>query len=417
MNNALIIRDFDDPSYDPFNAAERMAGAGVVTNIFPELAKLRAAAPVHELDIRTYLGTAPDKGVLDRRKFVILGHKEVNQVLGDHAKFSNTIFELSLGVSFGRPITVMDPPEHRGYRMLFQKGFSPGIIATWSKEIIPSLVDRLIDKFATKARVDLYKEFALPFPFSFISELLQLPDADRTTFQKLAFSQTTVRFDREHGIEGGNKLKAYLSELVAIRRSNPLGENDFIATLANAEVSGERLPEEILISFLRQLMNAGGDSVHAGFSNVLSSLLLHPEQLEAVRKDRSLIPAAIDEGLRWQPPIMMVDRTPTTDVEIGGLLVRPGDCINVMIGSANRDGLVYENPDDYNIRRKPIRNVAFGFGVHVCIGQHLARLEMTTALNALLDRLPDLKLDPERPPPVIRGVTTRKPSEIAVVFG
>ncbi len=416
VDESLIIQDFDDPSYDPYSANMVNSGAWAVADVFPELHSLRRERAVHELDLRVYLGTAADMGMAGRRKFSVFGYKEVSEVLGDATRFSNKIYEPSLGVAFGRTVTVMDPPEHRGYRMLFQKAFTPKMIAGWGDTIIPECIGRVLDRIVSQGKADIEHDFALIFPFTFISELLRLPEQDRATFQKLAFSQTTVRFDPHHGREGGAKLRQYLIQLVDQRRRRPLGEDDFITTLIDAVVDGEALPEEILISFLRQLMNAGGDTSYHGFSSVVAALLRHPEQFEALKADRSLLQPAIDEGLRWEPPIMILDRTPVEEMEFGGHIMRPGDHIGVILGAANRDESVFEAPDAFNIFRKQTRHVAFGFGPHVCIGQHLARLELKTALGLVMDRLPNLRLDPAYPIPQVYGVTTRKPKEVRVIW-
>lgn len=415
---ALKIHDYDDDAYDPFTASARIAGTSkVTTQLYPGLAELRHAHPVWEGDLRLHFGTAPDVTNIDKRKISVLGHKEVTEVLlNSSGVFSNKIYGHSLGVSFGRSVTTMDPPEHGNYRMLFQKAFLPSMIASWGNELIPKVIHGLIDQFESRGSVDLSKEFALYFPFHVINELLQLPPEHRPTFHKLAFGQTTLRFDPDHAVEAGNKLRAYLVALVEERRRNPLGESDFITALANTEVDGETLPNEILISFLRQLMNAGGDTSYHGFGNVLTGLLSNPDQLEQVRNDRALVPQAIDEGLRWECPVMILDRCCNETVELAGVTIHPEDYIGVVLGSANHDEKVYKNPDAFDIHRKP-RHLAFGAGAHVCIGQHLARMELTLALNALLDRLPNLRLDPDAPPPVVEGVLIRGPKSVKVVFG
>jgi cytochrome P450 len=413
---ALKIQDFDDPEYDPYTASAKIAGTGTVGDIFPELRKLREAGAVQELDLRVHFGTMPDQGLIDRKKFSVFGYNEVNEVLTDTSRFSNVIYEKSLGVSFGRPITVMDPPEHRGYRILFQNAFTPRMITAWGDTIIPESIGRVLDTIVKKGKADIENEFALIFPFTFICELLRLPQEHRKTFQKLAFSQTTVRFDPDHGIEGGSKLRDYLIQLLDERRKNPLGDDDLITTLANTKIEGDVLPEEILISFLRQLMNAGGDTSYHGFSTIVAALLRHPDQLEAVRNDRNLIPQAIEEGLRWEPPIMILDRTPKKKLEFGGFKMAPGDHIGVILSSANRDETVYVDPDKFDIYRKKVRHFSFGGGPHVCIGQHLARLELQKALNLVLDRLSNLRLDQDHPVPQVYGVTTRKPKEVRVLW-
>jgi cytochrome P450 len=317
---------------------------------------------------------------------------------------------------FGATITAMDGDEHRRYRALFQKAFAPTMLDEWKSVTVPRIVNTLIDKFESRGRADLVSEFALHFPFQFITELLALPVEDRPIFHKLAFAQTTVRYDPAHAGEAGEKLTSYLRELIAERLVDPPDPSDFIHTLAVAEIDGERLPEIVLISFLRQLMNAAGDTSYHGFSNLAAALLTHPDQLAAVRANRALIPQAVEEALRWEPPIVFIERSPSETTSLGGIELHPGDRMYIGIGAYNRDEAVFERPDEFDIYRPKQRHLVFGQGPHICIGQHLARAEMIVALNALLDRLPHLRIDPEAAYPHVYGVTLRKPKRVDVVF-
>ena len=189
-----------------------------------------------------------------------------------------------------------------------------------------------------------------------------------------------------------------------------------MSLLALAEVDGEQLPEEILISFLRQLVNAGGDTTYRATSVLLTGLLTQPDQLDAIRQDRSLIPQAIEEALRWDGPVLIATRTPTMDTELCGVQ-HTGRRLPVGgLGLGQPRSARFENPDRFDIFRKKQRNFGFAFGAHVCIGQHLARIEMTRALNAILDRLPNIRLDPALPPPAIQGTMMRVPKHIHVCF-
>ncbi|MCK9543060.1 MAG: cytochrome P450, partial [Novosphingobium sp.] len=192
---------------------------------------------------------------------------------------------------------------------------------------------------------------------------------------------------------------------------------DLISHLANVEVDGEKLPDDVLISFLRQLMNAGGDTTFRGTSVLLAGLLTHPDQLKAVSEDRSLVPHAIDEALRWEGPVASTFRYCAVDTEIDGNPIKAGTYVNTVLASANRDPRKFENPDEFNIfRDRKNRIMAFASGPHVCIGQHLARVEMTRALNAILDKLPNLRLDPDKPAPQIIGHMLRYPEHLWVRF-
>ncbi|CAN7190530.1 cytochrome P450 [Phenylobacterium sp. LjRoot225] len=416
MTTHVRIQDFDDVGYDPFSAAAETGGESGLGDIYPELARLRRAAPVQALDIRRHFGLAPDITTTEMRKVVVLGYAAASEVLGDAATYSNLVYNQNLGVSFGRSITTMDSPEHPLFRHAFQAGFMKPMLASWGETIVPRMIDRLIDDFADKGRAELVGDFTLHFPFHFIHELMQLPLEDRFAFQKLAFAQVNVFFDRERAYEAIEKLKAYLTDLVHARRDHPVGDDDFVHAIANARVDGERLPDEVVIAFFRQLMNAGGDTSYHGFSTVLTGLLTHPDQLEAVRADRSLVSRAIEEGLRWNCPVPIIQRTPLKPAELAGVEVRPGDRLDVVLAAANRDEQAYNQPDVFDIHRPPGRHLAFGYGAHICLGQHLARMEMGVALNALFDRLPNLRLDTDRSPPVIDGLSLRGPHALHVRF-
>lgn len=416
MTSKLTIEDFDDPTFNPFIVSEIVAGQGAVTDIYPELRRLRHENPVQQMDPRAYFGTMPDQGLTEVRKWTVLGQPLVNQVLMDAGTYTNQAYKHTLAKMFGRSITTMDPPEHRSFRMLFQKGFTPTMIGHYKDHFVPDIVNGLIDKFEGRGEAELIKEFTLHFPFVFVMELLHLPEELRPVFHKIAFAQTAIRYDVEHATEAGRKLTDFAVKLIADRRRQSLKDTDFIGSLINAEIDGEQIPDDVLIGFIRQLMNAAGDTSYHGSSNLLALLLRHPEQLEAIRQDRSLIPQAIEEGLRNEPPIVYIERTPSRQVTLAGCTIEPGDHMFISLGDANHDESVYPDADRFDIFRGKQKQYAFGQGAHVCIGQHLARLEIEVAVNALLDRLPNLRLNPDHPEPVVTGVSMRKPKEIKVLF-
>jgi cytochrome P450 len=405
MGSRIQIEDFKD-GFDPFTALLTIGGEGNITNPLDELGRLRRLGPVHEGDLHEHFGAARQVVLGENsRAFMVLSHEACSEVLGNADDYSNSIYELHVGITFGRSITTMDAPEHNKYRKLFQAAFTPKMLAAL-KPRFQSVIDRLIDGFKDKHQADLVHEFAVHFPFQFICDLMDLPMEDRPVFHRLAHGQTCVMFDPEHGREAARLLGNYLTPLIEQRRAMN-SETDFISLLANAEVDGERLPDDVILGFFRQLMNAGGDTSYHGFSNILASLFMHPEQLEAIRKDRNLIQRAIEEGLRLGAPITSLDRTPSRDVVLGGVSIPKGSTVRVCIAVANRDEKVWEEADRFNIFREPKRHMAFGYGAHVCIGQHLARMELQTALNSLLDRLPNLRLNPDLPAPTVRGLTFR----------
>ena len=407
------IQDFDDIAYDPFVSDE--AAFGACADPYPQLAEWLKQGPVHKMDYRAGMGIYPDVTMAGLDHFLVLGYDAVEKIFLDPVTYSNKTYERNLGISFGKSVSTMDAPEHPRYRKIFQKAFLPNVVSKWGETLVDPVVDALMDQFSGRGKADLVQEFTHHYPFQIIYKQLNLPPEDVKTFHKLAIAQTVVMFDVAHGTEASHKLGVYFRNLLDERRRNP--GDDLVSMLALAEVDGERLPEEILISFLRQLVNAGGDTTYRATSVLLTGLLTQPDQLDAIRQDRSLIPQAIEEALRWDGPVLIATRTPTIDTELCGLHIPAGACLSVASGSANRDPSHFEDPDRFDIFRKKHRNFGFAFGPHVCIGQHLARVEMTRALNAILDRLPNIRLDPNVPPPDIQGTMMRVPKHIHVCFG
>jgi cytochrome P450 len=414
MDGPPTIEDFAEEGFNPFTAAKELGGERKLTDPFTELARLRAINPVYVGDLKRNFGLPADLAQVEQRQVWILGYREARAILLDPANYSAEAYRSSVGIYFGADaVSIMDNPRHGKVRKVLQHVFGPRAIARWNEEMIPRTIHGLIDRFEDKGAVDLVDVFTLRFPFHFIHELMDLPAEHRDVFHKLAFGQLMITFDEQHGMEAVNKIRDYVTALIAWRRANPQ-PNDFITELATTEVGGERLEEEVIISFFRQLMNAGGETSYNGFSNLMVGLLTHPDQWELLLNDRSLVPAAVDEALRWEPPVCQALRTPVKPVEIAGVRIEPGDLIGFSLSAINRDPAHVENPDAFDVRRGSRNHAAFSLGPHICIGQHLARIEMAAALDALLDRVPKLRLDPDYPAPEISGFMLRGPEKIHV---
>lgn len=413
MGESQRIVDFDDRDFNPF-VSDEMA-YGDIEDVYGRLAALRQQGSVQALDYRSLFSPYPDVTLSRFKHYTVLGYDEVAAVLGDPATYSNEAFRYNLGESFGRSISTMDAPEHARYRRIFQKAFLPQMVAQWGETLVDPVIAQLMDVFAGRGAADLVQEFTLYYPFHIIYRQLRLPQEDIQTFHKLAIAQAIISIDFAHGAEAGRKLGDYFKGMIAERRRQP--GDDLVSLLAQAEVEGEQLPDEILISFLRQLVNAGGDTTYRATSNLLTGLLTNPEQLEALRQDRKLVAPAIDEALRWEGPVGLTWRMSTRDTQLGGVDIPAGSVIDLVQGAANRDPSRFPDPDRFDIfRERRHRHFAFAAGPHICIGQHLARIEMSRALNAILDRLPNVRLDPDQPPPKIRGFMMRVPQHLHVRF-
>jgi len=408
------LEDLEDKDFDAF-AVERLS-RGDTKDPYPRLHELMRAGSVHEGNYRTEFTDLPDLQLGHMRQYMVVGYDACMRVLMDPENFRNhEVFKHSLGKSFGRTITVMDAPEHGRYRKVFQKAFLPQVVRQWGESVVDPVVDDLMGKFETRGNADLVGEYTHDFPFQVIYRQLELDSEQAPIFHKLAVAQILSSVGAPQGAESTAKLGAFFQQLLDIRRANP--GTDLVSHLATVEVDGDRLPDDVLTSFLRQLMNAGGDTTYRGTSILLTCLLSNPEQLDAVRQDRDLIPQAIDEALRWDGPVTTTFRYVANDSEVDGTVIPAGSMVNVVLGSANRDPRKYENPDRFDIfRNKSVRPIPFASGPHVCIGQHLARVEMTRALNAILDRLPNVRLDPSKPAPDIRGYLLRVPEHLYVLF-
>jgi cytochrome P450 len=218
----------------------------------------------------------------------------------------------------------------------------------------------------------------------------------------------------EGALAASRELRGYFAEIIADRRRHT--RDDLVSQLISAEVDGRRLSDEEIYPFLLLLLPAGAETTYRSSSNLLFGLLSDPDQLGAVRADRSLVPQAIEEALRWETPLLTVARLATEDVELGGVRIPAGSFVAVSLGAANRDPGQHAEPDAFDIFRERAQHISFGDGAHKCLGMHLARLEMRVLLNAVLDRLPGLRLDPDADDPHIHGLIFRSPPNLPVRF-
>lgn len=222
------------------------------------------------------------------------------------------------------------------------------------------------------------------------------------------------RDDMDRALAASAKLHAYFSDLLAARRAEP--RDDMVTVLAQAEVDGARLSDEEIIGFLRNLLPAGAETTSRSSATLLFALLTHPDQFDAVRADRSLIPQAIEEGIRWETPLLNFVRQAVADVDLEGTSIPAGSVVMVSLGAANHDETRRPEPERFDIFRERKPHIGFGHGPHQCLGMHLARLETTVMLELVLDELPGLRLDLDAPAPYIEGQIFRSPPRLDVVW-
>ena len=390
---------------DPFEHFDNSI-AGDVRDPYPELAELRESTPVLKVGGD---GDAPPM-------FVVSRYDDVARVLLDGETFSSSMLAEVMGPAMGEHIILgMDEPEHRRHRALVGTAFRQKMLVRWESELVRRVVDELIDTFVDAGHAELVRQFTFQFPAQVIGGVLGLPREDFPQFQVWASAIISVNSAWERGIAASVAFKEYLAGVLEERRAHP--RDDLVSDLAVAELDGERLDDEEIFSFLRLLLPAGVETTFRSSGNFIHALLTHPDQLDALRRDRSLMPQAIEEALRWEPPLLITSRIVTRDTELRGTPLPAGANVTVMLGAANRDPRRYHDPDRFDIFRDPKQHISFGHGPHMCLGMHLARMETRVAINAVLDRLPDLRLDPAGDDPHIHGQIIRSPTALPALFG
>jgi cytochrome P450 len=391
--------------------------AGDVRDPYPMFAGIRADNPVMQIEYGSHSG---GRSRLDPKAprvpslFTVTSHKLAQQVLTDSARFSSAGYATTMGQVMGRTILQMDPPEHARHRALVARAFRARVLDRWNDTIIGATVGELIDAFAGDGQADLIPQLTFPFPVRVIARILGLPESDWPRFLRLSTQLIGLMRNWDRAVAASGELRGYFADIIADRRRNT--RDDLVSQLIEAEVDGRRLGDDEIYPFLLLLLPAGAETTYRSSSNLLFGLLSHPDQLNAVRADRNLVAQAIEEALRWETPLLTIARTATEEVELGGVRIPPGGFVAVSLGAANRDPERYPDPDAFDIFREDKQHMSFGDGAHKCLGMHLARLETRVLLNAVLDRLPGLRLDPAAEDAHIHGLLFRSPPNLPVRF-
>jgi cytochrome P450 len=386
---------------------------GVLTPVGNVHERLREARERHPVMLGNAFTEATSETIGDQM-VTVLGYDECHRVLTDPDTFSSSVYAQIFGPIMGRTLAELEGAEHRTSRALVSPSFRAKLLDRWRRDLVAVVVDELIDRFASRGRADLVREFTFVFPVYVIARVMGLPREDSARFQRLSIELLNVFYNWDRGIAASASLKAYFRGVLAERRREP--RDDLISTLAQSEIDGTRLTDDEIFAFLLLILPAGFETTYRATGNLLVGLLTEPTLLERIRADRSMLPGAVEEALRWEPPIASVMRTTTRECELAGIAIQSGAMVNVSIAAANRDPARYPDPDRFDPTRTNIAHLTFGAGPHLCLGAHLARMEATVAVNALLDRLPDMRLDASEPTPTITGVALRSPAAVPIEF-
>ncbi|MCA9513188.1 MAG: cytochrome P450 [Myxococcales bacterium] len=401
--------------YDPFAEFDRAQGAGEVDDAYAIFAARRARGPIVEVDPAIAGPMAAVAGAGAPAFLEAVTYEAVQEVLRDGERFSSAAYGKTMGLVMGHSILEMDEPEHQRHRALLAQAFQKRALERWERDLVRPAIDRRIDSFAERGRVDLVSQLTFPFPVEVICGMIGVPESRHADFHRFAVELISIQIDIERGFAASGQLRTLFAELLEERRSAP--RDDLVSVLAHAELDGERLDDESIFAFLRLLAPAGAETTYRSSSNLLCGLLAHPDQLDALRRDPSLVANAIDEGLRWECPLTGITRTATRDTEVCGVPIPRDASVLVNLGAANRDPARFPDPDRFDIRRANARqHLAFAFGPHRCLGQHLAVMETRVLLEQLFARLPGLRSDPDAPPPHITGLMFRSPPSLPVAF-
>jgi cytochrome P450 len=405
----------DDPRYremfDVTKEAESHAGQ-VFGDLTPAMNALRDQAPVMKGSLRELLKLPEMHQSFDRPRphYAFLNFKLCDRGFRENLLFSSEVYKESPGVqSLGRTILEMTGDEHKRYRAVVQPMFiRPKTQTWWKQNWIDEAVDTLLDRIQGRTHAVLNQELCARLPMHVVTRGIGMSGEAALTFRdhllrgSVGFRNITME-ERKHSI---GEVARMLRELIGERRTQPA--DDVISGLINndfklADGSSRKLTDEEVFGYCRLIMLAGGGTTWRQLGITIHALLTNYHFWEACREKRELIDKAVDESARWMPTDPTFPRLIMQDVEIEGVQIAAGSRVDLCVGAANRDPHRWENADAYDIFRPTQSHVGFGMGPHQCLGMNVAKQEMIKALNGLMDRFPNMRLDPDLPPPQLLG--------------
>jgi cytochrome P450 len=395
-----------EPRTDDNLEAAEFFSTDVLSNPYDLLARLRKERPIAKFR----------QAGFDRDQFVVTSYKLADQIFRDHQRFSSHFMEVLTGGGKGDPeatailakawpevdtLFTADEPDHTRLRSLAAKGFMPQRIKRMS-DLIGQVITTLIDNFIERGECNFPKEFAIPMPINSIGAVLGIPPSYYDQLYTWTFSlmrrNGQMGTPQEQVVDAHQivELKEFVQDLVRDRQKNP--KDDLISDLVTAKVDGQSPFSELeTLSTVLLLLVGGAETSRSTLISTVARLLKHPAQLALIRSDLDLVPKAIEETLRIDTPGTAVFRIANFDIDIEGVRIPKGAVVMLRMDSANRDEAVFQNPDEFNILRPDIgRHLSFGMGIHYCIGFRLAREQSIQSIRALVSRLHDMRLVPEK---------------------
>lgn len=401
---------------------------GKTDDLYAACREMRKTTRVYEGDfIAKFLGVPTNAGLQTRPTYAVFQYQDVMNVLKDANTFTSGFILEGMGkVWDGLMILGMDGEAHRKVRALLQPAFMPENVNKWRPKIDRVVREDFITPLLPNKKADLM-EMGLNFPVRAMYALVGFPEDNPDQYNQYAVWALSMlaanQLDKAKAEEGRRiaaiavkSLYDALMEQVKRRRAEGATGDDLITRLMNAEYEGHKLDDHEVATFARSLLPAAGETTTRTFSAAMTFLLTIPGLLERVRNDRNLVPKLIDEAVRFEPSSTFKVRETSADVQIGDVTIPKGSFVQCMVASANRDESAFENPDVFNIDRRQKPSFGFGFGPHMCIGQFVAKLELNCAINGILDLMPNVRLDPEQPAPLIEGAHLRGAKNVHVIW-
>lgn len=349
--------------------------------------------------------------------WLIFDYEGVKRVLGDPQTFSSRVPAPPNWFLF------FDPPRHTKLRALILRAFTPRVVAGLEPRI-RELSRQLIDQVIGQGHADLAADYAIPLPMKVIAWMIGIPDEDWPRFRAWSDSILKLSYVRSGGPEAQQagaefhsvtaEMRDYLADMAARRRAVPA--DDLITRLVQAEVDGEHLTPDEILGFFQLLLVGGQETTTNLINNAILCLLENRDELARLRRQSDLLPTAIEEVLRYRSPLQWLMRMPTRDVEVHGQVIPAGKLVLAMIGSANRDPSQFGDPERFDISRHPNPHLAFGHGIHFCLGSALSRMEAKIALTDLLERLDGLETASAEPWQPRRALHVHGPASLPIRF-
>jgi cytochrome P450 len=348
--------------------------------------------------------------------WMIFDYESVKWALNDHDTFSSRVPAPQWFIFF-------DPPAHTKLRALISRAFTPRMVANLEPRI-RELSRQLLDQTLERGEMDLAADFSVPLAMQVIAGMIGIPLADWTRYKQWNDVILSLSYTRSGGEEAERatrdftavtlEMDAYLADMIRERRNAP--QDDLLTRLIEAEVDGERLSQKEILGFFQLLIVAGQETTTNLINNAVLCLLEHPDQLGRLRAAPELLPIAIEEVLRYRSPVQWMMRTPRRDVEVHGQVIPAGNLVLAMMGSANRDPRQFPEADRFDAGRDANPHVAFGHGIHFCLGAVLSRMESKIALSDLLKRFKDFELASDQPWEPRKALHVLGPTHLPIRF-